>query len=123
MRKNIYIDPGIVLSLIHMFYVRKGLNNIYMVYNGTSCGFKLALWAPYFGLPIFKHTIHALLPGYSQCNMDMREIFLNFPLHPELRSYSGVDVTHIKSGSDKEVWDQDRIRFWERWSDNFMGLT
>ena len=70
-RKRLYIDPGTVLSLNHMFYVRKGLNDIRMVYNGTSCGLNLALWAPHFGLPIVQHTLRALLPGYSQCDMDV----------------------------------------------------
>ena len=37
-RKRLYIDPGKVLSTTHMFYVRKGLMDIRMVYNGTSCG-------------------------------------------------------------------------------------
>ena len=35
-RKRLYIDPETVLSITHMFYVRKGLNDIQMVYNGTS---------------------------------------------------------------------------------------
>ena len=69
-RKRMYIYTWNVLSLSHMFYVRKGLNDIWMVYNGTSYGLSLALWAPHFGLPIVQHNLRALLPGYSQCNMD-----------------------------------------------------
>ena len=34
-RKSLYIDPGKVLSLNHMFYVRKCLNGIRMVYKDT----------------------------------------------------------------------------------------
>ena len=49
-RNRIYIDPGTVLSLSHIFYVLKGLNTIWMVYNSTSFGLNLALWAPYFCL-------------------------------------------------------------------------
>ena len=41
--KRMYIDPGTVLSLSHMFYVQKGLNYTWMVYDGISCGLKLAL--------------------------------------------------------------------------------
>ena len=74
-RKRLYIEPEKILSLTHMFYVHKGLNDIRMVYNGTSCGLNLALWATHFGLPIVQHTIHALLPGYSQYDMGMGEIF------------------------------------------------
>ena len=73
-RKNLYIDPGTVLILTHMFYVRKYLNDIWTFYNGTSCGFNPALWAPYFGLPIVQHTLSALFPGYSQCDMDVGKL-------------------------------------------------
>ena len=61
-RKSLYIESGTFLILTHMFYVHKGLNDIRMVYNGTSCGFNPDLWAPYFGLPIFQHTLRALIP-------------------------------------------------------------
>ena len=70
-RKRSYIEPGTVLSLTNMFYVRKVFNDIWMVYNGTSCGLNLALWAQHFVLPIFQRTLRALIPGYSQCNMDV----------------------------------------------------
>ena len=42
-RNMFYIDPSKVLSLTHIFYVQKGLNDIWMVYNGNSCGLNLAL--------------------------------------------------------------------------------
>ena len=102
-RKRLYIDPWIVLSPTHMFYACKGLNDIRMVYKGTSCGFNLALWEPHFGMQIFQHTLRALLPGYSQCYMDVGEMFLNFPLHPDLRPFSQLDTKTIKSRLDEEV--------------------
>ena len=74
-RKILYIKPGTFLSLTHMFYVRKGLNDIRMVYNSTSCGLNQALWAPYFGLTIIQHTRCTILPGYSQCDMDVGDLF------------------------------------------------
>ena len=122
-RKRLYIEQGTVLSLTHMFYVRKGLNDIQMVYNGTSYGLNLDLQAPYFGLPIVQHTLGALLPGYSQCDMDVGEMFLNSHLHLDLITFEGVDITHIKSRPDEEGQDQDRTRVWERWAKNFMDLT
>ena len=100
-RKRLYIDTGTLLSLTHMFYVRKGLNGIRMVYNSTSCGLNQALWAPYLGLPIIQQIICAVLPGYSQCDMDVGEMFLDFPLHPDLRPFAGVEITHIKSRPDE----------------------
>ena len=80
-RKRMYIDPGTVLSLSNMFYVCKGLNDIQMVYSGTLCGLNLALWAPHFGLPIFQHNLRTLLPGYSQWEMGVVNMFLT-PLLP-----------------------------------------
>ena len=35
-RQRLYIEPGPVASLSHMFYVPKGLEDIRMVYNGTA---------------------------------------------------------------------------------------
>ena len=43
-RSCMYIEPGLVFSLSHMFYVEKGLNDICMVYKqrrvvwNQSCG-------------------------------------------------------------------------------------
>ena len=49
-------------------------------------------------------------------------MFLNFPLHPYLIPFAGVDIMHIKSRPDEERWYQDSTRVWERWAKNFMGL-
>ena len=49
-------------------------------------------------------------------------MFLNFPFHLELRTFSGVYITHIKSKIDNEGWDQDRTTVWELWTKNFIGL-
>ena len=50
-------------------------------------------------------------------------MFLNYYLHPKLIPFAGVDITHINSRPDEELWDKDRTRVWERWDKNFMGLT
>ena len=71
----------------------------------------------------FQHTLRALIPGYPQCDMDVAEMFLNFPLHPDLRPFAGVDINKIKSRPDEEGRDQERNRVWEHWDKNFMGLT
>ena len=91
-RKWGYISSRPVVSGTHYFSVPKGLDDICMVYNGTSCRLNDVLWAPRFGLPTVKQTLHALLPGYMQCDLDVGEQFPNFYLHEELRQYSGVDV-------------------------------
>ena len=63
-RKRGYVSPGVVTNGTHYFSVPKGLDDIRMVYNGTSCGLNDVLWAPRFGLPTVKQTLRALLAGY-----------------------------------------------------------
>ena len=40
-----------VTSLISLFNVLKGSDNIRVVFNGTFCGLNEATWAPWFPLP------------------------------------------------------------------------
>jgi hypothetical protein len=92
-----YILPGKVIGGTHYFCVDKGLEDIRMVYNGTNCGLNKILWAPRFGLPTVKQTLCALLLGYFQCDIDMGEQFLNYPLHTALREFWGVNVSGVRS--------------------------
>jgi hypothetical protein len=62
--KKGYILPGKVIGGTHYFCMDKGLDDIRMVYNGTSCGLNEVLWAPCSGLLTVKQTLRALLPGY-----------------------------------------------------------
>ena len=77
-RKRGYILPGEITGGTQFFCVDKGVDDIRMVYNGTSCGLNEVLWAPRFGLPTVRQTLRALLPGYFQCNLDVGEQFLNY---------------------------------------------
>ena len=77
-RQRRYIEMGLVLSLTHMFYVAKGMEDIRMVYNGTSSGLNAALWSPHFGLPVVAYTFRSLLAEYWQCDMNVGEISLTF---------------------------------------------
>ena len=119
-----YIEAGDVCSLAHYFHVPKRPNNIRMVYNGTGCGLNATLWAPRFGLPYVTHTTRSLMPGYCQCDLDVGDMFLTFLLREELKRMSGVDIRHVQSmdPSDKG-WKASRQRDWERWGQNWMGIT
>jgi hypothetical protein len=86
-----------------------------MVYNGTSCGLNDCLFAPHFGLPVIRHAIRSLLPGYHQADIDVAEMFLNFNLGEALQPYSGVDLTPLNLAELGQ-------RLWEHWTRNFMGL-
>ena len=92
-----YVEVGTVISPIHYSNVKKGLYDVQMVYNGTGCGLNDSIWAPHFGLPTVWHIPLSLLPGYSQCNLDIREMFLNFLLNDTVKGVSGVDIQHLRS--------------------------
>ena len=94
-RKLDYISSGEVVSGTHFFSVDKGETDIRMVYNGTSCGLNDILYAPHFSLPTVRETLHAILPGFYQCDLDIQDQFLNFILHKHMREYSGVDVRKV----------------------------
>ena len=116
--KQGYLLPGKVVGGTHYFCVDKGEDNIRMVYNGTSCGLNDVLWAPRFGLPTVKQTLKSLLAGYCQCDLDVQKQFLNFPLHTDLREFSGVDGRGVRSSNQgDQEWED-----WERWERNWMGL-
>ena len=120
-RKRGYILPGKVVGGTHYICVNKGLDDIRMVCNGTSCGLNEILWAPRFGLPTCRQTLRGLLPGHYQCNLDVGEQFLNYPLHKDLREFSGVDVSGVRSTDPADAeWERQRgTGVWERWEWGF----
>ena len=112
-----YIAPGPVISLTDYFDVPKGESDIRMVYNGTSCGLNALLWAPNFWLPSSSAALR-VLSFYSFCvDMDLGEMFLNFPLDPRIRPYAGVDLSPFKNQVHSTL-----PTVWERWDRLFMGL-
>ncbi len=56
-RRRDYIQAEEVISGTSFFSVDKGATDIWMVYNGTSCGLNGILYAPHFGLPTVKETL------------------------------------------------------------------
>jgi hypothetical protein len=71
-----------------------------------------------------KQTLRSLLPGYWQCDLDVGEQFLNYPLHLDLREYSGVDVSGVRSLDQRDQdWEADQGPGpWECWERKWMGL-
>jgi hypothetical protein len=53
------------------------------------------LWAPWFPLPDNSGLIRAIEDGYWCIDNDYGEMFHNWWMHPELRSYSAVDLTPL----------------------------
>lgn len=123
-RRRMYIAAGVVYSLTHMFDVPKGVEDIRMVYDGTASGLNDVIFAPHFSLPVLDNVLRSLLPRYHAADLDVGEMFLNWWLHEDLRPYAGVDVSHVQNAdpATQDEWERGRIRRWERWERNFMGL-
>lgn len=109
------VDKSAVASLMHMFHVPKGDSDIRMVYDGTRSGLNDALWAPWFALPRVSTMCGTVGAGTWCGDNDYGEMFLNFPMHPELRQYAGVDLTQLLGGEFKED-------VYGTWNRNAMGL-
>jgi len=76
------------------FSVPKGVDDIRMVYDASKSGLNAALWVPGFPLPTTNTHLRSVEPGTWLADLDIGEMFLNFPLHTSLRSLCGVDLSH-----------------------------
>ena len=117
-----YFDQGQpIQSLTDFSDVPKGDSDIRMVYNGTSSGLNDALWAPNFWLPTAESSLR-LLTSESYCgDMDLTEMFLNFPMDVNLRPYAGVDLHPIVNALPADALthrNSDQVR----WNRLFMGM-
>ena len=109
-----YIGEGAVVSMINCFAVPKGDDDIRLVYDGTKCGLNECLWAPNFFLPSVDSMLLNMNTLTWSADLDLTDMFLNYPLHKDLIPYSGVDYTLVLK-SETTVW--------LRWLRMFMGLT
>ena len=94
-RKRKYASPGYVKSLTGYFAVPKALTDTRVVYNGTKCGLNSALWAPNFLLPTVDSTLRNSTTATWYGDIDLGEMFLNYPLERELQPYAGVNITEL----------------------------
>jgi hypothetical protein len=92
--------PGNVLSHTHYFLVPKG-SDIRMVYNASKSGLNSCIWVPRFPLPNIDMHLQSLEPGTWMGDLDVGEMFLNFPLHASLLALCGVNLTQYSKFIDK----------------------
>lgn len=110
--------PRPIKSLMYMFDVPKGSDDIRMVYDGSKSGLNATLWAPWFALPTVDAMCRGLLPGYYCGDNDYGEQFLNFPLHPLLQQFCGVDLSQLRRSEPCG----DTSELFGMWMRNAMGL-
>jgi hypothetical protein len=112
-----YVAPGDVISLTSYFYVPKGEHGISMVYDATQSGLNACLWVPSFNLPTAESFTDCLEAGSWMMDLDLGEMFLNFPLDPQLRPYCGIDLRPF-------FWEEaGTLTLWEVWIRCMMGLV
>ena len=122
-----YVKPGPVISLTGSFPVAKGESDIRMVYDASKCGLNSQLWAPNFMLPTIDMTLRNVDHKGWFGDIDLGEMFLNFPLDTKLRPYAGIDATALRE-SLKEIDSMSREdlekkgRLFMRWERCLMGL-
>jgi len=116
-----YIIPGTVKSLTSLFSVKKGNDDIRLVYDGTKSGLNKALWAPWFPLPTIEAHLRAVEPGSFMGDIDIGEMFLNFMLHERIQPYAGIDLTPF---FPEELCQSPNGRrfLWEHWGRCGMGF-
>eukprot|EP00957_Ditylum_brightwellii_P142521 10858608-Ditylum_brightwellii.AAC.1 len=79
-----YIERTFVKSLRRNFGVPKGEHDTRIVCDTSKCSLNNALWAPNFGLPNVDSVEHTLDLDLWFGDVDIGEIFLNYPLHPKV---------------------------------------
>ena len=84
-----------------MFDVVKS-DDIRMVYDGSKSGLNNALRAPWFVLPTIDTMTQWTVAGTWLADNNYGEMFLNFPMHPDLQPYCGIDVTNFSRNSKKK---------------------
>ena len=86
-------DHDQVKNYIDYFYVLKGLIDIRLVFNRSSCGLNDATWLSKFWLPMAGTLVRLLHFNYAVVDIDLGEIFLNFPIHESLQESVSIDLT------------------------------
>jgi hypothetical protein len=117
-RNRRYITKGYVKSLTGFFAVPKAQTDIRVVYDATKCGLNSALWSPNFWLPTIDSVLRNARSTTWFADIDLGEMFLNYPLDIRIRPYAGVDITELVPRELR----LEAIRILERWVRTLMGF-
>lgn len=135
-----YLERGYVRMMVSRFGVKKGDSDVRCVWDSKRNGHNDTLWAPGFRMPTFRNLANLVvkrLPGslrdyldgknpeqegntYAgprhtfQSDMDIGEMFLNYPMHYTERCDFGARLTNERPGLDD-------VEFIRRFSRLFFG--
>lgn len=116
-----YVRPGAVVSLTSFFSIPKDVTDIRMVYDATKSGLNDVVWVPSFGLPTVDSTLRGIEFSTYLGDIDLGEMFLNFPLDPKIRPYAGVDLTPFGAMIGGDIGTAGGV-IWEHWEWCLMGF-
>jgi hypothetical protein len=87
-----YIRPGDVQNLTNYFAFPKGDSDIQIVHDASKSGLNDSLWVPSFTLPGAEALVDMLDSKSVMMDLDLGEMFLNFPMHPSVQPFCGINV-------------------------------
>ena len=97
-RNRGYIRCGLVKSLLNIFNVPKGSDDIQVVNDATKSGLNQAVWVPNFFLPTVITLAKCITSSSWMSDVDMGEFLLNYTMDQALQPYAGLGVTELVSG-------------------------
>ena len=92
---------GNVANVIDYFSVKKGEDDIRVVYNGASCGLNTITWCSNFWLPSSTTLTRLLSYDYRVVDVDIGGMFPKFPIHESLKHVVGIDLSPFSSEISK----------------------
>jgi hypothetical protein len=87
-----YIVPGQVRTVVPRFPVKKGEDDIRVVWDLTKNGLNPLIFTPSFFLPTASSYVRRLEAGMAAGDFDIGEQLHNYPLHVSEQPYCGVDL-------------------------------
>jgi hypothetical protein len=105
-----------VKSCIKYFAVRKGEDDIRLVYDATANRLNKCVWVPTFWLPTIDSLVRGVDKDSWMTDRDIGDMFLNFQLKEAVVPFTGVNLLSLYDHEDKPgprwaVWDRNLIGF------------
>ena len=106
-------DIQFIKSLMFMFNIQKGKENLWMFYNDTISGFNECLYDILFNMSTVNDMNRRVITVSWLADNFYGNMFLNFPLHSKFQKFYGVDLSQLfpKLNPNKS---QQKISIWVR---------
>ena len=92
-----------------------------MVYDALKSGLNDAICAPSFVLPTVDSSLRGIDSSTHLGDLDLGEMFLNFPVDEKIHPYVGVDLSGLFVEGKGDAESLGKVR-WECWERCLMGF-